>query len=75
METLVLIVFAVTLHYALDYLGERNKIDCPPYCEVDHKHTIRETQDDWNNGNNNVKREEKEHLLRVKRDDKHSSSE
>tara|TARA_Y100000310_G_scaffold254681_1_gene261823 strand:+ start:435 stop:575 length:141 start_codon:yes stop_codon:yes gene_type:complete len=40
METLVLIVFAVALHYTLDYLGERNKIDCPPYCEVDHEHTI-----------------------------------
>ena len=41
METLVLIILAISLHYALDYLGDVNKIDCPDYCEVDHEHTIR----------------------------------
>ena len=40
MDTLMLIILAVSLHYALDYLDEMNKIDCPSYCEVDHKHVI-----------------------------------
>ena len=40
MDTLVLIIFAVSLHYALDYLDELNEIYCPPYCEVDHEHVI-----------------------------------
>ena len=44
MDTLVLIIFAVSLHYALDYLDELNKIDCPPYCEVDHEHVIEQKE-------------------------------
>ena len=46
METLVLIILAISLHYALDYLGDLNEIDCPDYCEVDHEHVIKEKEFD-----------------------------
>ena len=74
--TIVYVVLAVALHYTLEYFGNLNQIGCPPYCEVDHKHIInKENQDDWNNGHNDVERQEEEYLHRTKRDDKHSSSE
>ena len=40
--TIAILVLAVGLHYALEYMSNLNNSDysCPTYCEVDHEHII-----------------------------------
>jgi len=37
-ETLVLILVAISIHYISDYMSEHPEYKCPEYCEVDHEH-------------------------------------
>ena len=55
--TIAILVFAVGLHYTLEYMSNPDNSDysCPPYCEVDHKHFIKEKEDDRND-NSSVNR-------------------
>ena len=64
------------LHYAIELEEYTGDYSWPVYCETEHKHIVsKEIQNDWNNGYNNVERQEGEYLLGTKWDDKHSSSE
>ena len=40
--TIAILVFAVGLHYALEYMSnpDNSNYSCPSYCEVEHEHII-----------------------------------
>ena len=48
--TIAILVFAVGLHYTLEYMSNPGNSDysCPPYCEVDHEHVISKNKgEEW----------------------------
>jgi hypothetical protein len=66
-EDLIIIILAISIHYAMDLGRDMGNYSCPVYCEVKHKHVIKkEKLNDWFNGNNNVEGEKKEYLHRAK---------
>ena len=37
-ETIIIIILAVILHYALENINNIGDYSCPSYCGVDHEH-------------------------------------
>ena len=72
-DDIIIIILSILTHYTLEFGKNMGDYTCPSYCKVNHKH-IKENQDDWNNGYNDVEREKEEYLYRADRYDKHTSS-
>jgi hypothetical protein len=75
-DEIVVIILSILTHYTLEFGKDMGDYECPVYCEVKHEHKIsKEKLNDWNNGYNNVERQEEEHLYGTEWDDKYTSSE
>ena len=48
-ETIIIIILAVILHYALENINNIGDYSCPSYCGVDHEHIYnkKEKVDVW----------------------------
>ena len=73
-DDIIIILLSILTHYTLEFGKNMGGYECPPYCEVNHKH-IKEKEDDWNNGYINVEGKEGEYLYGTEWDDKYTSSE
>ena len=43
METIIIVVIAVSAHYITEYMSTHPEYLCPTYCDVDHKHFLPST--------------------------------